>query len=267
MASENLTDMKYNRILFSTLMTALMVAVLCSCGKHKKVIPVTEIGIKPSPIDLCVGQSEKVTVTTSPVDATNVGELTITTTKPEIASYAEGKVTAVSVGSTTLTAICGTARKDVRVTVYQAMKKNNVAYPIKKASGYRMYMGTSTVDYYDIDFTDGTEHIRIMLSAAMLGKTIDVSKPVTDLPDGGTCNITVCRKENENFYSLWMGKYGDPYIVDNLWNFITATPSGTLYLNTSTKGFKAVINVSLSNGQKWELEYEGAVSLKDEGKA
>ncbi|MBO4691521.1 MAG: Ig-like domain-containing protein [Bacteroidales bacterium] len=259
--------MKYNKILFSTLMTALMFAVLCGCGKSKKVIPVNQIDIQPNPIDLCVGQSVSVTVKTAPEDATNVGEMTVNISKPEIATLADGKVTGVSVGNANLTAICGTVRKDVKVNVYHTMKKNGVAYPVTKASGYKMYMGTSTVDYYDIDFTDGTEHIRIMLSAEMLGKTIDVSKPVTDLPDGGTCNITVCRNQNENFYSLWMGKYGDPYIVDNLWNFITATPTGTFSLSTGPKGFKAVVNVSLSNGQKWELEYEGIVVLKDEGMA
>ena len=242
-------------------------AIFSGCSKTHKSILVEQIEITPNSLETIVGQSLDVSISTLPANATNAGELTVSATKPEIATYENGKVTGVSAGSTTLTAICGAVRNTANIKVYWYLTKNNTSYPIKDASGYKYFMGSPEVDAYDVTFSDGTERLRIWIPAKVLGKTIDVSKPLPELDeDHFTCFLDSHRNENEDEISLWMNETSAPIFRNNEWDILPITATGTFCLNfIPSVGYVADVDVHLSNGQKWFLHYEGPIATKDEG--
>lgn len=247
---------------------AFIAALLVTgCGKSKKEIPVTGIDIKPNSMELFIGQSLPVTVTTIPADATNTANLQVNVNKPDIAVYENGKVNALAAGSAKLIAVCDAVKSEANIKVYWTLTKNNVSYPIKKATGYRNYMGEPEVQYYDLDFTDGTEHIRIMIWAKHFGQKIDVSKPLPGLDEYDTCFINVVRNNNENDITIFLSGTEPPVIRNEMFDVLPVTPSGYFCVKQVTgKGYVVDVDVSLSNGGRWEMHYEGPIILQDENK-
>ena len=240
--------------------------ILSSCGKSHKEIPVTDIEILPNTMEIFIGQKLPVVIKTVPENATNTSELTVNSTKPDIAAYEDGNVIGVKAGSSTLKAICGTAMKTANVKVYWTMTKGSTSFPVKKATGYKIYDSPGVINYYDVDFTDGTEHFRMTVLDKDLGKKIDVSKPNPSLEEYDSVFLCSVRNNNENDITIYISRDGDPVIRNEMWETLPITATGYYSLELVTgKGYVANIDVTLSNGQKWKLYYEGPLSLKNEG--
>lgn len=246
---------------------ALMVALaLTSCSKSEKNIPVEQIEIRPNSIEMFKDQSISVNITTLPENATNAGELQVNSGNPDIATFENGKVTGVKAGSTSLVATCGAVKQTASVKVYWTMTKGSTSYPIKQATGYKYFMGSPEVDSYDVTFSDGTEKIRMWIPAKLLGKSINIANPLPELTEEwDTCFLNAFKNNNEDDISIWMQVDSGPIVRDNIFNTLSITPSGTFSLNLTSAGYIADVNVSLSNGQKWQLHYEGPIVTKDDG--
>ncbi|MBO4625420.1 MAG: Ig-like domain-containing protein [Bacteroidales bacterium] len=88
----------------------------CVVTVTKKVVPVTEITLSKETLELTKGQSETLTATVLPADATDPS-VTWTTSDASIATVEGGKVTAVKSGSATITAKAGEKEATCKVTV------------------------------------------------------------------------------------------------------------------------------------------------------
>ena len=89
----------------------------CSVTVDKKVIPVSEITLDKTSLSLLKGQSETLTATVGPADATDK-TVTWSSSNPAAATVdANGKVTAVGGGTATITAKAGTKTATCEVTV------------------------------------------------------------------------------------------------------------------------------------------------------
>lgn len=249
----------------STLSIATVIALASSCSKSHKEVPVTGIEFNPNSMEIFVGQELPVTITTVPAKATNTGELQVNSSKPDIATFANGKVTGVKAGSTSLVATCGTVKSTASVRVYWTMTKGNTSYPIKKATGYKIYDSPGVINYYDVDFSDGTEHFRMTVLAKDLGKKIDVSKPLPSLDEFDTSFLCSVRNNNENDITIYLSRDNNPVIRNEMWDVLSITATGYYSLELVGNSYKANIDVSLSNGQKWKMYYEGAIITQNEG--
>ena len=247
-------------------LAASAMVILASCGKSSKPIPVTGIDIAPGTMELFKGQSLPVTVTTTPANATNAGNLQVNVNKPDVATYENGKVNALAAGSAKLIAVCDAVRTEANIKVYWPMSKGSLSYPIKKASGYKVYDSPGVVSYYEVDFSDGTEHFIMMLMHRDLGKKIDVSKPLSSLDEFDTCFLCSVRNNNDNDITIYLSRDNNPVIRNEMWDELPITATGYFSLEmVSGKGYVANIDVSLSNGQKWKLYYEGIISFENAG--
>lgn len=247
-----------------SLIAAIILAT--SCGKSHKEIPVTDIEFNPNKMEIFIGQSLPVTVTTVPENATNTGELQINSNKPDIATFENGKVTGVKAGSANLVATCGAVRKTAAVKVYWTMTKTGTSYPIKLATGYKIYDSPGVVNYYDVDFSDGTEHFRMTVLDKDLGKKLDVSKPNPSLDEYDSCFLCSVRNNNDNDITIYLSRDNAPVIRNEMWETLPITATGYYSLQLVTgKGYVADIDVSLSNGQIWKMHYEGPITTKNEG--
>ena len=101
--------------------------VTVTCGSIKKtinvivsnnVIPVTELELSTDTVSLVVGNSETVTATIYPSNATDT-IVTWSSNNETIATVSEGVITAVSKGTVTITAIAGSVIKEINVTVLE----------------------------------------------------------------------------------------------------------------------------------------------------
>jgi len=89
----------------------------CSVTVDKKVIPVSEITLNKISLSLLKGQSETLTATVGPADATDK-TVTWSSSNPAAATVdANGKVTAVGGGTATITAKAGAKTATCEVTV------------------------------------------------------------------------------------------------------------------------------------------------------
>jgi hypothetical protein len=244
-----------------------IIALAASCSKSEKTVPVTGIEFKPDKMEIFVGQSLPVTITAVPQNATNTGDLQVSSSKPDIATFENGKVTGVKAGTANLVATCGAVRNTASVKVFWTMSRNGTSYPIKQASGYKYYMGSPEVDSYDVDFSDGSEHFRIWIPAKLLGKTIDISKPLPALTeDWDSCFLNYRSNDYQNDCTIFMQADSNPIIRNSDWDILPLTPSGTFSLNLiPSKGYVADIDIRLSNGHTWKLHYEGPIATEDQG--
>ena len=111
------------RILNLLSLAASAMAILASCGKSSKPIPVTGIEILPNSMEMFIGQSLPVVITTTPENATNTGNLQVNVNKPDIATYENGKVTGAAAGSAKLVAVCDAVKREANIKVYWTMTK------------------------------------------------------------------------------------------------------------------------------------------------
>lgn len=253
---------------FSAIVAGALILASCGGGGHKAEpeVLVQSIKMEPNSMDLIVGQTQPLKITPQPANASNVDQLTIVSNNENVATFDGGSVTAVKSGNAKVIATCGAVRAECKIGVYWGMTKNNVKFPIKTASGYNLFMATSSVQEIEIDFTDGTEHIGINVPVAFFGRTIDVSQQQPDIPEDLHCSFSVWKNQNENFYAVYLSRYGEPYIIDNMWTPQTFSISGSMRVDklTGNDAYKVDINILFGNGNSYKLYYEGTVAMKNE---
>ena len=120
-----LNDLKGGRLRltpFSLVISALLLIMSVACSKddggisEPTTIPVSSIKLNQTSATLNVGESVDLTATVSPGNATNK-TVTWSSSNTTVATVSNGKVTAVAVGSATITAQCGNVKAECSVTV------------------------------------------------------------------------------------------------------------------------------------------------------
>lgn len=88
----------------------------CSVKVSSKVIPVTSVALDKTSLSIQVGETETLTATVNPADATDKNVIW-TSSDESVAKVADGKVTAVKSGNAIITAQCGDKTAECAVTV------------------------------------------------------------------------------------------------------------------------------------------------------
>ena len=107
---------------FSLAVSALLLIISIACSKDPGAAPepttvaVSSIKLSRNAISLSVGETVVLTATVSPENASDKS-VTWTSSDPNVATVADGKVSAIATGSATITARCGNVEAKCAVTV------------------------------------------------------------------------------------------------------------------------------------------------------
>ena len=122
MRLNDLKDEKLRLTSFSLVVSALLPVMAVGCStddggiSEPTTITVSSIKLNQTSATLNVGETIDLTATVSPENATDK-TVTWSSSDSGVATVSDGKVTAVSVGSSTITARCGNAKSECAVTV------------------------------------------------------------------------------------------------------------------------------------------------------
>ena len=146
-------------------------------------VPVTDVSLNKDTLELYIGQSETLTATVQPSDAANKN-VTWSSDKPEVATVEGGKVTAVAVGSATIT---------VTTTDGGKIATCQVTVNAQNLSSAKVTLGTA------LTYT-GKDQTQTVKSVTLGGKTLteDTDYTVTNNTgkDAGTYTLTITGKGN-----------------------------------------------------------------------
>ena len=254
-----------NNLLKLTLPVVL--ALLAGCSKKPHEIPVERIEISPAPIVFFVGDQLDVTIQCYPANATNLDALTTRITDTKVASFQDGKLTALAPGSCLLVAQCGAVTYQSKIKVYSGyFTKGDKKYGVDSAEGYYLLMGESTPQEIQLTLTcnDGgtdTQNFWLDVKCSNFGKTIDFMKDM----DGSM--VSVQKNNNEDGYCIpYTKEDGTPAVVLADWGYTDATlVKGLLTVESPATGkFKVSADFALSNGYTFTADWEGTATMKTE---
>ena len=130
----------------------------CTVSVVKAEVAVAEIKLDKTELTLYEGAEESLTVTVIPSDATLRGEITWSSSNPDVATVDAGKVTAVSMGTSTISASLEGFKAECTVTV-KGMEYGEIAFVDLKPVDIIPAVGQVTGG--DRDVYDHIEHLRI----------------------------------------------------------------------------------------------------------
>ena len=245
----------------------LAAGLLTACHKKPVEIPVNKIEIEPAQYMMFVGDEQTVTIKCYPANATNLDALTTRITDTKVASFQDGKLTALAPGSCLLVAQCGAVTYQSKIKVYSGyFTKGDKKYGVDSASGYYLMMGESTPQEIQLTLTyddegGNTQNFWLDVKCSNFGKTIDFMKDM----DGSM--VSVQKNNNEDGYCIPYAKEdGTPAVVLADWGYTDATlVKGLLTVESPATGkFKVSADFALSNGYTFTADWEGSATMKTE---
>ncbi|MCM1437680.1 MAG: Ig domain-containing protein [Roseburia sp.] len=186
-------------------------------GNQTQTVAVTGVTLNKSTLTLDIGDSETLTATVKPDNATN-RTVTWSSDKPEIASVKDGKVTAVKDGTATITATADGKSATCTVTVNKA---------------------TQTPP-------DGT--------ISVTGVTLNKSTLTLDIGDSETLTATVKPDNATNRTVSWSSNKSEIASVDNTGK-ITAKADGTATITATADGKSDTCTVTVNKAQPAANKY------------
>ncbi len=241
--------------------------LLTACHKSKPVeILVDKIEISPAEPGMFLGDQLEITVKCYPENATNLDQLTVSNSNPNVADFKNGKLTAKAPGTTRIEARCGDRIASTRVTVYSGyFTKGGVKYGVDAAGGYCYYFGGNEVQEMELKLVNyssanDTQNFKVWIKCSNLGKEMDITQGL----DGS--QISVYKNNNEDGYCLPYDSEGKPVIVLADWGYSDATlTKGLLKVeDLGSYRYKLKADFALSNGYTFTADWEGSASMKKE---
>lgn len=233
---------------------------------------VEDISVSPTQVKVIVGKTQEITVEFTPSDATNK-EVEWVSSKPEIASVADGVVTGVAVGEALITAtsVDGGFAAACKVVVEEEF--NGIV--ATTAGGY--YCGDQYENGYDNDFlfllSGNVKEGGVSLAGKGTALWLDLNLPktgATTLP--AEHYIPLLSDEQDQSYTwlpgtdmgAWgiMGSFIYSYQEGDAEPQYIMAEQGTvdITLNGSEYTINAVVT---AGGKEYKFRYTGAVTLKD----
>ena len=178
------------------------VLVAISCNKAPEEIPVSSVTLNKTSLELVVGELVQLNATVNPSDATQK-TITWSSSNQAVATVAGGKVTAVSEGSSTITANAGGKSATCSVTVKK--KTVDVTSVVLNKTDLSLTEGDSETLVATIKPDDATDKTVIWSSSDATIVTVDKGK-VTAVKEGSatvaakagdktaTCKVSVTKK-------------------------------------------------------------------------
>lgn len=233
---------------------------------------VEDISVSPTQVKVIVGKTQEITVEFTPSDATNK-EVEWVSSKPEIASVADGVVTGIAVGEALITAtsVDGGFAAACKVVVEEEF--NGIV--ATTAGGY--YCGDQYENGYDNDFlfllSGNVKEAGVSLAGKGTALWLDLNLPKTGATTLPAEHYIPLLSDNQDQSYTWlpgtdMGAWGiiGSFIYsyqegDAEPQYIMAE-QGTvdITLNGSEYTINAVVT---AGGKEYKFRYTGAVTLKD----
>ena len=242
--------------------------LLLLTGCQKKETPVKKIVVTPEVVKLFVGETQEIQVECYPSSATNLDQLTVANSNPEVADFENGKLLAKSPGNAQLLARCGNVSAKSVITVYAGwFSKRDKRFGVDIASGYNLLMGEATPQAIQIELThqvdaENQEHFWLWMLCSDFGKTIDFSGVV------GETMVAVYLNNNEDGYTLYGGSEPGCSLRSADWVTDVSDISlvkGTLKVeHPETNRYKIQADFQLSNGFTFSADWDGYPAMTTE---
>ena len=243
--------------------------LLAGCKDPQPIeIPVERIAFENQQYNLFVGDQKSISVLCYPENATNLDQLEVSNSNPNVATFENGLLTAKSSGRTSLRASCGSVSATASVQVYSGwFTKESKKYGVDKASGYYYMFGNTSPQEMEIELSyfgqDEEQHFKAWIKCSNLGKTIDF------LQDMDESQVSVWKNQNEDGYSVpyFSSDQGRPVVVTADWSYTEATLTKGLLTITDLSGgkYKLEADFALSNGYTFTANWEGQPYMQKEG--
>ncbi len=228
-SSGNIYYVKYNNGTFSATSANAVndAATIKLFVKYEEVIPVTGVSLDKNTITLETGETETLTATISPDNATNK-QVTWTSSDSSVATVSNGVVTAVGAGTATITASAGegvTATCSVTVTEPD---------PVRYVEVHELQEGKN----YIIAVTKDDNSVYVISNSSGAVATAELA--ITPASGDNTAFI-----ETSNAYVVWKYNGGDRHYMTQ----------GSYYLNITNSGNAR--NLTINNTQAYGVGYAG----------
>ena len=252
----------------------------CKVTVRKKVIPVTSLTLNKTNLELTKGQSESLTATVKPDDATDK-TVTWSTSDASIATVDQnGKVTAVDGGTATIKAVCGEKSAECKVTVtvpVESITLDKTSIELKKsetvnlvatinpgnATDKTVTWSTSDASIATVDqngkvtaVKSGTAIITAKAGSKSAACSVSVTTPVTGisldrtsitLEEGQNTTLiaTISPNDADNKTVNWSSDKTNIASVDNTGK-VTAIAEGSATIKAAIGEFSATCTVKVS---------------------
>ncbi len=189
-------------------------AAICTVKVTKKIVDVTKVTLDQTAVEIKANETVTLTATVAPSDATDK-TVTWTSSDTTVATVANGVVTPVAGGETTITAKAGKVTATCVVTVIaekDALAETDYTYNYsidKSAVGYSVSYNDTTETMTNEELTSDFEDI--MDAWALYG---DTTKSLEEIWNSDATDKAMAELEKLNAYKL-ADKYGDVQIAEN----------------------------------------------------
>ncbi len=165
-------------------------------------VPLTDISIKTE-TELLKGQTETLTITYLPEEATDIPNATWTSSNQEVATVsADGTITALKEGEATITVTVGSFVKTCLVTVTEipldSIEINNQSEELIKGQSVQLqvvYNPTNTTDNKDVVWSSDAEDVAIVTEDGLVIPKKAGTVTITAQVGGKTASVTYTVKE------------------------------------------------------------------------
>lgn len=222
----------------------------CSVTVSAKEIPVTSIIIDKTSLSMKVGETENLTVTVYPVQASG-NTVTWSSSDESVATVADGKVTALNVGETTITAQCGGKTAKCYIAVYVNATGVTISREsLKMMSGDCITLTAKVVPEQALNkkvtWSSSDESVVVVDKGVVTAKKEGSAKVTVTTEDGqfsATCSVAVTDNITEYVSSSYNG--GSMMITNDLIQY--GSKLNFSVSNSSTRSIK-VKSVQLIDG-------------------
>ena len=251
----------------------------CKVTVQRKVIPVTSVTLSKTTLSIGKGQSETLTATVAPDNATNK-TVTWSTSDTQVATVDQnGKVTAVDGGTATIKAACGEKSAECAITVtvsVESITLDKASLELKKGESANLVatVGPANADDKTVTWSSSAPEVAtvengkvtavksgsaiitasagnksatctVSVTTPVTGVTLDLSSITLEEGQSTTITATVSPEDADNKTLTWSSDKANIATVDNAGK-VTAVAEGTATIKATVGEFSASCTVTVS---------------------
>lgn len=221
----------------------------CSVTVSAKEIPVTSISIDKASLSMKVGETENLTATVYPVQASG-NAINWTSSDEAVATVTDGKVTALKAGEATITAQCGGKTAECHIAVYVDATGVTISREsLRMMSGDRITLTAKVVPEQAINkkvtWSSSDESVVVVDNGVVTAQKEGSAKVTVATEDGqfsATCSVTV---------------------TDNITSYVSSSYNGgSMMISNDLIQYGSKLNFSVSNSSTRSIKVK-SVQLID----
>ena len=179
--------------------------ITTTSGKVNVIVPITSVTLNKTSATLNVGDTDELTATVAPANTTENKTITWTSSKEEVATVVNGKVTAVAPGTATITATAGNKSATYTVEVkapLTGIALNSTSENLLKGETFDLtvtYTPANTTDDKTITWTSSKEEVATVVNGKVTALKEGVAVITAKVGEyTAACAINVTEKKLES---------------------------------------------------------------------